>query len=322
MRQITQKNSIDMETTNKLIYEASKIIGNEKINVTIRLDEDCKNGYEYFSATCDGYEKYNNRWHESFGGCAHDEIIRFFPELEIFTEVHLWSFGGYNMHAVANGYYFIKNGFTKCSVDSENFPQYFCDYYNCTLEQFNILKDSENKFEFSVVLIELGVVDNWKIKVNKAIKKLEQLTGEKFKSSYDKDKNEIIIDPKKLKEFRELKKSGYYSKESKAKREDKRLSDLKQSMFEKVTEDYNKKVSKHKRQLSINLELIRQGFEISPRTGNIKGAIYYNHTDELNFNWSTEKIKESAIIGFANNLDPVKFEGLKISNDKKHLMTI
>ena len=93
-------------------------------------------------------------------------------------------------------------------------------------------------------------------------------------------------------------------------------------MIEKVTKDFNKKVSKHKREFLINLELINQGFEISPKTGNIKGAIYYNHTDELNFNWSTEKIKESAIIDFANNLDSVKFEGLKITNDKKELITI
>ena len=124
------------------------------------------------------------------------------------------------------------------------------------------------------------------------------------------------------KEFKALKKSGYYSKESKTKRENKRLSDLKESMIEKVTKDFNKKVSKHKRELSINLELINQGFYISPKTGNIKGAIYYNHTDELNFNWSTEKIKESAIIDFSNNLDPVKFEGLKITNDEKELITI
>ena len=130
----------------------------------------------------------------------------FFPELKIFTEVHLRSFGGYDMHAIANGFYFIKNCFNNCSIDSENFPQYFCDYYKCNLEQFNILKDSENKFEFSVLLVELGIVKGWKNKANKAIKKLEQLTGKKFKSSYDRDKNEIITDTKKLKEFRELKK--------------------------------------------------------------------------------------------------------------------
>lgn len=311
-----------MQLSNTLIYKKSKTIGNEKINVTIRLDENSKNGYEYFSATCSGYEKYKNKWHESFGGCAHDEIIRFFPELKIFTEVHLWSFGGYDTHAIVNGFYFIKNGFDKCSIDSENFPQYFCDYYNCTLEQFNILKDSENKFEFSVLLIELGVVKGWKNKVNKAIKKLEQLTGKKFKSSYNRDKNEIITDPKKLKEFRELKKSGYYSKEAKQERENKRLSDLKSAMIDKVNADHKKAILKHDNQLKINLELIRQGFEISPRTGNIKGAIYYNHTNELNFNWSVEKIHESNILEFANNLDPVKFEGLKILNDKKHLITI
>ena len=93
-------------------------------------------------------------------------------------------------------------------------------------------------------------------------------------------------------------------------------------MIDKVNADHKKAILKHDNQLKINLELIRQGFEISPRTGNIKGAIYYNHTNELNFNWSVEKIHESNILEFANNLDPVKFEGLKILNDKKHLITI
>ena len=198
-----------MKTSNKLIYKASKTIGKEKIKVTIRLDENCKNGYEYFSATCSGYEKSKKgRWYESFGGCNHKEIIRFFPELKIFTEVHLWSFGGYNTHAVANGFYFIKNGFKDCSIDNENFPQYFCDYYNCTLEQFNILKDSENKFEFSVLLIELRIVEGWKKIVNEAILQLEKLTGLKFKSKYEKDKNDILIDTDKLQEFRQQQKGS------------------------------------------------------------------------------------------------------------------
>lgn len=311
-----------MQTTNTLIYKATKTIGNEKIEVTIRLDENCKNGYEYFSATCSGSEKQNSRWMESFGGCSHDEIIRFFPEFKIFTEVHLWSFGGYNIHAVANGYYFIKNGFNNCSIDNEEFPQYFCNYYKCTLEQFNILKDSENQFEFSVLLVDLGIVKGWKETVKKAIQELEKLTGKKFKSSYNRDKNEITPNPDKLKEFKKLKKADYYSKDAKQKRENKRISDLKKAMIDKVKSDYKKSILKHDRELNINLELIEQGFEINPKTGNIKGAIYYSHSNELNFNWSTEKIKESSIIDLANKLDGIKFEGLKILNDKKHLVTI
>jgi len=272
--------------------------------------------------TCSGYEKVRNRWVDTFGGCAHDDILKVFPEFEIFKTVHLWSFGGFGTHSVANGFYFLKNGFDECGIDDENFAQYFCNYFNCSLEQFDILKDSENKFEFSVLLVELGIVAGWKKIVNKAISELEKLTGLKFQSKYEKDKNDISINADKLKEFRELKKSGYYSKEAKQERENKRLSDLKSAMINKVNADYKKAVLKHNKERAINLELIKQGFEISPRTGNIKGVIYYNHSNELNFNWSTEKIHESNILDFANNLDPVKFEGLKISNDKKHLITI
>lgn len=311
-----------MKTTSKLIYNTSKIVKNKKIEVTIRLDEDSKNGYEYFSSTCSGYYKHRGVWREDFCGCAHDEILKFFPEFKIFTDVHLWSFGGYDVHAVANGFYFVKNGFDKCSLENSNFPEYFCDYFNCNLTQFNTLKNSEDIFEFSVLLIELGVVEGWKSKVKKAISNLEKLTGKKFKSNYEIDKNEIKIDPDKLKRFRTLKEQGYYSEESKKRRVKERLLNLNKAMVSKVRADYNNSILKHAKALDIKLELIKQGFEISPRTGNIKGAIYHSHSNELNFNWSTEKIEESVILGFANSLDPVRFEGLKISNDKKHLLTV
>ena len=93
-------------------------------------------------------------------------------------------------------------------------------------------------------------------------------------------------------------------------------------MIDKVNSDFNNKVVKYQKERDICLELIKQGFEIDTRTGNIKGAIYYNHTNELNFNWSTEKIEERAILDLINNIDKSKFKGLKISNDKKTLATI
>jgi len=173
-----------------------------------------------------------------------------------------------------------------------------------------------------MLLVELGVIDRWKKITKKAIAKLEGLTGLKFKSTYSRDKNDIIIDVNKLKEFKELKKQGYYSDDAKDKRKEKRLSELKTSMIEKVQSDYEKQILKHERELAINLELINKGFEISPRTGNIKGAIYYNHINELNFNWSTEKIKDSKIVDFANSLDKEIFKGLTISSDKKEICKI
>lgn len=311
-----------METSNKLVYKVSKTIGKNKIDVTIRLDENCKNGYEYFSMTCDGYEKIRSRWIYTFGGSAHDEILKVFPEFEIFKTVHLWSFGGFGMSTVANGFYFIKNGFDSCDVEDKNFPEYFCKYLTCTLEQFDVLKDSENQFEFSVLLIELGIVKGWKKIINKAISELEKLTGLKFKSKYEKDKNDITINFDKLKEFKQKEKEGFYTVKEKQKRESKRLNDLKTAMIMKVNTDYNNAIKKHQKELEVNLELIKQGFEISPQTGNIKGAIYYTHSNKLNFNWSSEKIKESKILTFVKNLDKEKFAGLKITNNKKEVAII
>lgn len=314
--------NLKISTSDSLIFKTSKRTGKERIDVTIKLNEECKNGYEYFSMTCSGYEIHRGRWIDTFGGCAHDEILKVFPEFEIFKTVHLWSFGGFSTHAVANGFYFIKNGFDSCGIDSPNFAQYYSNYFNCTIEQFNILKDSENKFEFSVLLVELGVVDGWKKTISKAVKKLEELTGLNFKSKYEKDKNDISMDSDKLKEFRQKQKDGFYKLEAKQERENKRLSDLKEAMIKKVNDEYKKQVSKYEKEKNICLELIRQGFEICTRTGNIKGAIYYNHSNELNFNWSTEKVKESDILYFIENINKEQFSGLKITNDKKETTTI
>ena len=45
-----------------------------KMTISIRLNDECKNGHADFSITADAKEYYNGRWQDSFGGCCHDEI--------------------------------------------------------------------------------------------------------------------------------------------------------------------------------------------------------------------------------------------------------
>lgn len=311
-----------MKTSNKLVYKETKTIGKERITVTIKLTDDCKNGHEDFSITCVGYELHRRRWIESFGGCAHDEILKFWPEFKIFTDVHLWSHGGYPMYAVENGFYHIKNGFTSCEVESPDFAEKYCNYYHITLDQFNELKDSETKVEFSSLLVDLGICKAWEERIKEPIRQLERLTGTKFKSAFDYGKRAVKIDTEELKKFRKRKSEGYYSKEQKEQREAKRLDKLKESMLTKVESDFQQIIKRYEYEKQIKLAFINYGFEICPITGNMKGAIYYSHTNELNFNCSTDKVHESHIIDFANQLDKELFQGLKITNDKTFLMEI
>ena len=76
-----------------------------RIQATIRFDDDdCKNGHNLFSVTAT--IKYGRT--TIAGGCLHDEIAKYFPELKDAIKWHLWSTNG-KMHHIANGLYNYKN---------------------------------------------------------------------------------------------------------------------------------------------------------------------------------------------------------------------
>ena len=52
------------------------------------------------------------------------------------------------MHAVANGFYHLTNGFNTTKPDAETFPAEFCEYYRINLDQFNELKKSQNQIQY------------------------------------------------------------------------------------------------------------------------------------------------------------------------------
>lgn len=61
--------------TNSLVFKTNKIVDNEHIYITIRLDDECKNGKEDFAITGDIYEAHKpkiDRYHLS--GAAYMRI--------------------------------------------------------------------------------------------------------------------------------------------------------------------------------------------------------------------------------------------------------
>lgn len=313
-----------MKTRSALIYRVSKIIKNEKIEVTIRLNEECKNGYEYFSITCSGYERSrkDRPFKESFGGCCHNEILRFFPEFEIFTKLHLDSFSGYPMHAIANGYYFLTNGFDKVKPEDKNFKNYFCDYFKCTPVQFDKIKVAYSKEHFAVLLLESGIIEGWKNLAKKGIETLENLTGEKFKSKYESDKREIHITNVELKDYEQKKKEGYYTAKAVKARKTAEAKEAKKQGLQTIKSEMLKKVAKAKQEYKVTRELARCGMEIK-KSGNIKGAIYHSHTHEVNFNWNSyEYVSCETIDKIVSKINKEALKGLIISNNKKEVTTI
>ncbi len=75
-----------------------------RITVSLRFDDQCKNGHEDFSITGDIYVEHNGRYQADMGGCIHEEIAKHFPELKHLIKWHLTSTDG-PMHYIANTVY-------------------------------------------------------------------------------------------------------------------------------------------------------------------------------------------------------------------------
>jgi len=73
---------------------------NRKMRVTMRHDDECRNGHNTFAITADIYK---GGCFDS-GGCLHDEIREHFPELAHLIQWHLCSTDG-PLHYIANTAY-------------------------------------------------------------------------------------------------------------------------------------------------------------------------------------------------------------------------
>lgn len=151
-----------------LIFKTSKVIGKERIYITIAFKS--SNKTPYFSITGDIYKAgkpKEDKYHIA-GGCIHQDIIKAFPEYEIFIKLHLSDDNGIPMHAVANGLYHLQNNMTKDK---------FCSYYRLNSNQFEELTKCKNAIEYSIKLKETGVLAQWKKESEIALNLLKELTS-------------------------------------------------------------------------------------------------------------------------------------------------
>ena len=79
--------------------------GKEKIEVSIRLSDPCCNGHNDFAITATIWELRGKRWVDVAGGCLHEEILKHFPQFQIFVDLHLCDDNGVPMYPIANNPY-------------------------------------------------------------------------------------------------------------------------------------------------------------------------------------------------------------------------
>ena len=293
--------------TNNLTYKTSKTTKQETIYVSIRLNDECRNGHQDFAITADIYQAGKPKSDKYFisGGCCHEEIIKAFPEFKIFVDLHLCDYLGIPMFASANGYYHLKNGFNNTPVTSENFKNSFCEYYRISENEFNILNKSHSETHYAINLIELGIPAKWKAQADEAIKILEELTGDTF--IVDSTKNNLgMPTEEKIKEELTKQEQGYYSPEQEAER----IEQAKQDFIRSLDLEANKKIEQINKELSIKKLL----FDIGGRSL-LDNVIYYNHNNQIGFNWRSYGArieKEEAEIIYNKVNDKIQLSGFTL----------
>lgn len=294
-----------METTNRLFYSSTKFFTeNEeeyRITATVSLDDDCHNNMCDWSITADIRQKNKyGRYKEYMGGCCHDEIAKYVPELAKFIPLHCCNHYGAPMYPVENGMYHIKNSDKSVAIE----------YLRISDKEYSKLSEAvDDKMYFKYLLFNLGIVDRWKRESDELIAELEDLCGKKWVNPYTPEKERFTLtltDEERL-IIEERIKAGYYSAENIGKR---REEAHKAKMMEKraeICEQHDKIIRKAETDKKVMLCVFDYGLS----TDNV---IYYNHTNTLSFNWHDygEKITQEEFDDFVNNVDRSQLpEGIK-----------
>lgn len=266
------------------------------LKISIRLNDECKNGHQDFSITADGWEKGKPHTDKYmiYGGCCHDDILASRPDLKIFIDLHLSDAAGVPMYAVENGFYHLRNGFNNTKPDAATFPAEFCGYYRITPEQFNILNACKSKLHYALALQSTGILAQWKEQADKAIKILEELTGSEFINDSQKSQYHAPTEEELQEEANRIK-SGYYTPEAEAAREQAAA----QKIIDGLKSDRDKAINKAETEYTVKLEVLRVGGLAA-----LKNCIFYDHTKQLAFNWKSydnisseliQKVKDNGI---------------------------
>ena len=237
---------------------------------------------------------------EYMGGCCHDEIAKYVPELAKFIPLHCCNHYGAPMYPVENGMYHIKNSDKSVAIE----------YLRISDKEYSKLSEAvDDKMYFKYLLFNLGIVDRWKRGSDELIAELEDLCGKKWVNPYTPEKERFALtltDEERL-IIEERIKAGYYSAENIGKR---REEAHKAKMMEKraeICEQYDKII----RNAETNKKVMLCVFDYGLSTDNV---IYYNHTNTLSFNWRDygEKITQEEFDDFVNNVDRSQLpEGIK-----------
>lgn len=294
-----------METANKLVYSKENYYTENgykyKIKTTISLDDDCHNNMCDWSITAD--IRWKNKYgiyKEYMGGCCHDEIAKYVPELAKFIPLHCCNHYGAPMYPVENGMYHIKNSDKSVAIE----------YLRISDKEYSKLSEAvDDKMYFKYLLFNLGIVDRWKRESDELIAELENLCGKKWVNPYkpEKERFTLTLTDEERSLIEERIEAGYYSTENIEKRREEAHKAKMAEKRAKICEQYDKEIRKAEVGKKVMLCVLDYGL-------NVDNVIYYNHNNTLRFNWVDygEKITKEEFDNFVNNVDRSQLpEGIK-----------
>lgn len=273
--------------TNNLVYTIhTHDTDQNRMDIHIRLNDECNNGHQDFAITAEIYGKGRGRKSIVACGCLHDEILAVRPDLKIFVDLHLCDYKGIPMYAVENGFYNLKHGFNNKNLDAPSFKDTFCSYYRVSPEQFDILNACQNEIQYAIQLEKLGILTQWEKQANEAITLLEEMTGNKFIADSTKTQYHAPT-PEQIEEEEHKQATGYYTTEAAEKRENQKKAKLRL----KILQEQDEKLSQIETEYNIKLQV----FDIGGKAA-LENFIYYNHTKQIAFNWKDyDKISDELV---------------------------
>lgn len=298
-------NTSEIQKSNSLVYNVSTFdTEGNALDITISLNDKCKNGHQDFSIVGTTYQKGKPKTEKNIVsfGCSHDEILIAKPEFKLFVKLSGCDYAGVPTHPSANGYYIMNEGFIDTKPSHPSFKTEYCELFRITESQFHLLKMAENEVQFALLLKNLGILKQWGKEAKKAIKVLEKLTECQFVN--DSKRSQYIAPTAEEKaEEEKRKKDGYYTEVAKLQR----VHEAEQKEFTKLKEELNKEIEKHIKEYEVKKEVLLKGGSKA-----LDNCIFYNQTQELAFNWrSYQKLTEEEL-KFIDSLELP--EGVTVTN--------
>lgn len=276
----------DMKYTEK--REVMHLDKKHEIIVSIRLDDECKNGFDEFAITGEVYwVRKNGRRTFMVGGCIHDEIAEHFPHLSTFIKLHLCDNSGIPMYAVENGFYQLQKG----RVDA------MARHLRATNEEAEVLATAEDEKHLKYLISKVGLLQKWREEAAMAIAQLEELCGKKYKPQNGNSRlDKLLVNDEEKKLFSQREEDGYYSESNREKRKEEKIREEREKRISQLQEWYKKESNSLELEFQLKLQILKLTLK--------DNFIYHSHINTVKFNWRNyaEKFTQEEYVDIVNAL--------------------